>query len=249
MAVPHAASRGLLFPQEKPRSMLRGLRAADGIHAYITIQVKARLFGVSYFSAMTLYDKNRKILSHICRTFLTVFSSFFILKSGGSLLFALQALTVSAYSVRLPSCFHVTSLNSGYTNGYSAGKSVAAAKITNIKVSGGKDGQEDAGSKAQGCSSNGYFTIDVSNYSSVVIGNCTIQRANSYVEATLKITTDVGTLLSLSTSGSGTKTGGNVTKALSGASTLKVQITPAVYSNRQSTSSSYGSISSLTFLV
>ena len=139
--------------------------------------------------------------------------------------------------------------SASYNSGYNAGKSVAAAKITNIKVSGGKDGQGDADSKAQGGSSDGYFTIDVSNYSSVVIGKCAIQRTTSYVEATLKITTDVGTLLSLSTSGSGTKTGGNVTKALSGASTLKVQITPAVYSNRQATSSSYGSISSLTFLV
>ena len=66
------------------------------------------------------------------------FSSLFILKSGGSLLFALQALTVSAYSVRLQSCFHVTSLNSGYANGHQTFNSsgtlwaVAASKGMNV---------------------------------------------------------------------------------------------------------------------
>ena len=135
----------------------------------------------------------------------------------------------------------------GYNAGYSAGKSAAVAKLSGIKVSANR-GSAPHGDGAQGAGGEGWITIDTSNYSSAWLGSCEISKTNSYVEATMKIQSNGGSVLfSLSTSGGGKKTGGNVRLNLSGVSSITIYVQTAIYDNAFNGSDSYGKIDSITF--
>ena len=137
--------------------------------------------------------------------------------------------------------------DSGYNAGYSAGKSVTVAKLSAIKISANR-GVAPKGDGAQGAGASGVFTIDTSNYSSAWLGAVEIYKMRSYVDATMTIKSNSGSVLfSLSTSGDGKKTGGNVTLNLSGVSSITITINPAIYDNALNSSDSYGYISSLSF--
>ena len=121
------------------------------------------------------------------------------------------------------------------------------AKLSAIKISANR-GVAPKGDGAQGAGASGTFTIDTSNYSSAWLGAVEIYRMRSYVDATITIKSDSGSVLfSLSTSGDGKKTGGNVTLNLSGVSSITITINPAIYDNALNSSDSYGYISSLSF--
>ena len=137
--------------------------------------------------------------------------------------------------------------SSGYNAGYSAGKSAAVAKLSGIKVSANR-GSAPNGNGAQGAAGEGWLTIDTSNYSSAWLGSCEISKTNSYVEATMTIQSNGGSVLfSLSTSGGGKKTGGNVQLNLSGVSSITIYVQTAIYDNAFNGSDSYGKIDSITF--
>ena len=140
-----------------------------------------------------------------------------------------------------------TNYKSGYNAGYSAGKSAAVAKLSGIKVSANR-GSAPHGDGAQGAAGEGWITIDTSNYSSAWLGSCEISKTNSYVEATMRIQSNGGSVLfSLSTSGGGKKTGGNVRLNLSGVSSITIYVQTAIYDNALNGSDSYGKIDSITF--
>lgn len=140
-----------------------------------------------------------------------------------------------------------TNYKSGYNAGYNAGKSAAVAKLSGIKVSADR-GIAPKGDGAQGANGEGWITIDTSNYSSAWLGSCEISKTNSYVEATMTIQSNGGSVLfSLSTSGEGKKTGGNVRLNLSGVNSITIYIQTAIYDNAFKNSISYGEINSITF--
>lgn len=137
--------------------------------------------------------------------------------------------------------------STNYKSGYNAGKSVTVAKLSGIKISANR-AVAPKGDGAQGAGATGTFTIDTSNYSSAWLGSCEISRTNSYVEATMKIQSNGGSVLfSLSTSGGGKKTGGNVRLNLSGVNSITIYIQTAIFDNALNSSDSYGYIDSLTF--
>ena len=140
-----------------------------------------------------------------------------------------------------------TNYRSGYNAGYSAGKSAAVAKLSGIKVSANRAVAPN-GDGAQGAGGEGWITIDTSNYSSAWLGSCEISRTLSYVEATMRIQSNGGSVLfSLSTSGEGKKTGGNVWLNLSGVSSITIYVQTAINDNALNSSDSYGKIDSITF--
>ena len=64
----------------------------------------------------------------------------------------------------------------------------------------------------------------------------------------MKIQSNSGSVLfSLSTSGEGKKTGGNVSLNLSGVNSITIYIQTAIYDNAVNSSNSYGIIDSITF--
>ena len=130
-----------------------------------------------------------------------------------------------------------------YNAGYGAGKSAAAAKLSNIYVHCDRTAAHN-GSQDQNGSAHGGFVIDTTNYSSAWVGSCKVTRGG----ATMSITSDSGaTLFSLTAQNVDEKSGGNVSLNLSGVSSITVYIRPNLRANADQYVNSQGTISSLTF--
>ena len=127
--------------------------------------------------------------------------------------------------------------------GYGAGKSAAAAKLSNIYVHCDRTSAHN-GSQDQNGSAHGGFVIDTTNYSSAWVGSCKVTRGG----ATMSITSNSGaTLFSLTAQNVDEKSGGNVSLNLSGVSSVTVYIRPNLRANADQYVNSQGTISSLTF--